>query len=47
MTDTLTPFQIFFSLIYEQDLAIILIPAVMQHYGRGEQRRCVLVILIL
>ena len=36
MTDTLTPFQIFFSLIYEQDLPIILIPAVMQHYGRGE-----------
>ena len=47
MTNTLTPFQIFFSLIYEQDLPIILIPVVMQHYGRGEQRRCVLVIFIL
>lgn len=31
MTKTLTPFQIFVSLIYEQDWPIILIPAVMQH----------------
>lgn len=36
MTKTLTPFQIFVSLIYEQDSPIILIPAVMQHDGIKE-----------